>query len=324
MRLAWLFLLAVGAFVSSQGVSVAADSTEVAPGVHLLPGRFAQGRQPDGNTIIFRTPEGLIVVDTGRHREHTEQIFDFSARTGSPIRAVVNTHWHLDHIGGNALIRRRSPGVVIHASPALGEARKGFLAGYRGQLEEAIRQAGDDSAAVQSFRTEAALIDSGQALEPDSLLRSSGERTLFGRKLILNLEEHAVTAGDVWIYDPETRVLVAGDLVTLPAPFFDTACPSRWMASLDRLLENDFQLLVPGHGPPMTRDDLKTYRDAFHNLLSCSASDSSKERCIEGWTKDAGDLIAKQDADLSRLLIGYYIDNHLRGDPARTKVLCGE
>ena len=51
----------------------------------------------------------------------------------------------------------------------------------------------------------------------------------------MTLEARAVTAGDVWLFDPATRVLAAGDLVTLPAPFLDTACPERWKAALDRV-----------------------------------------------------------------------------------------
>ena len=85
---------------------------------------------------------------------------------------------------------------------------------------------------------------------------------------------------DVWLFDPETRILVAGDLVTLPAPLFDTACPARWQASLDHLAQTDFALLVPGHGPAMSRADFDAYRLAFAGLLACAASDQAKQACI--------------------------------------------
>ena len=45
---------------------------ELAAGVHLQPGSFEAGRGPDGNTIIFDAPEGLVVVDTGRHVWHSD------------------------------------------------------------------------------------------------------------------------------------------------------------------------------------------------------------------------------------------------------------
>ncbi len=51
---------------------------EIVPGVHLIRGKFTPGAQPDGNTIVFTAPDGLVVVDTGRHAEHTQQIVDFA------------------------------------------------------------------------------------------------------------------------------------------------------------------------------------------------------------------------------------------------------
>ena len=45
---------------------------EIASGVHLLPGGFPPGRGPDGNTVVFDAPDGLIVVDTGRHAWHRD------------------------------------------------------------------------------------------------------------------------------------------------------------------------------------------------------------------------------------------------------------
>lgn len=102
-----------------------ASPGEIAPGVHLIRGEFAPGQQPDGNSVIFEQRNGAIVVDTGRHEFHTRAILDFVKP-----RAVINTHWHLDHIGGNALIRREVPGVKIYASGALHDALNGFLANY--------------------------------------------------------------------------------------------------------------------------------------------------------------------------------------------------
>ena len=62
------------ACVCSRTVS---GDTELAPGVDLLPGRFVKGTQPDGNTVILRGRTGLVVVDTGRHPEHTQGVIDF-------------------------------------------------------------------------------------------------------------------------------------------------------------------------------------------------------------------------------------------------------
>ncbi|HVR40470.1 MAG TPA: MBL fold metallo-hydrolase [Thermoanaerobaculia bacterium] len=89
----------------------ASAATEIAPRIHLIRGNFVPGSQPDGNTVIFTERDGLIVVDTGRHVTHTQQIIDFGKQAKKPVKAIINTHWHLDHIGGNLLLRREYPNV---------------------------------------------------------------------------------------------------------------------------------------------------------------------------------------------------------------------
>jgi glyoxylase-like metal-dependent hydrolase (beta-lactamase superfamily II) len=294
--------------------------TQLVPGVDLLPGRFVQNTQPDGNTVVFRAPNGLIVVDTGRHPEHTQAILDLAARERAGVAAVVNTHWHLDHVGGNPMVRTRFPEARVYASGALAGALKGFLADYRAQLQAMIDKTAD-ARAQEPWRAELAIIDSGPALGPDEVVAASGERTIAGRRLRLGLESHAVTAGDVWLFDPATRLLAAGDLVTLPVPFLDTACPSGWQAALGRLGGIDFALLVPGHGAPMGRKQFETYRSAFDRLLTCAASQRDRDECIAGWSKDAATLLTTEDPAFVRSLLGYYVDQ-LRGDASRLARLC--
>ncbi len=298
----------------------APGATPIAPGVHLLPGHFVPGAQPDGNSVLIEGPGGLVVVDTGRHPQHADALVAFARAAGKPVRAVVNTHWHLDHVGGNPRLRGAFPGVRVHASGALQEARGGFLAEYRKQLEQLIAST-KDAEAQATFRAELALIDAGDALAPDEVVRAAGAVTLAGRRLRLGLETHAVTAGDVWLFDPATRVLVAGDLVTLPVPFLDTACPRRWNDALARLAREDFAILLPGHGPPLDRAQFDAYRSAFGRLLACAAAPGPDTACIEGWIADAGALIAERDRPFARQLMAYYVA--VLRDPAKAAKLCG-
>ena len=152
------------------------------------------------------------------------------------------------------------------------------------------------------MRAEIALIDAGATLGPTQVMTASGPVTIAGRALRVNLETHAVTAGDVWVFDPATRVLLAGDLVTLPAPFFESACPSRWRESLAHLEEQPFDCLVPGHGAPMHRRGLAAYAKAFANLLDCAAGDAPKNVCIDGWIGDASALIDSGDVSYAKAL----------------------
>jgi glyoxylase-like metal-dependent hydrolase (beta-lactamase superfamily II) len=304
-------------------VSSVHAATVVAPGVDLIPGTFVAGTQPDGNTIVFEASDGLVVFDTGRHPEHTQKIVDFAKTAKKPVVAIVNSHWHLDHVGGNVMLRKAYPDVRVYASGAIDDALHGFLADYRAQLEDAIAKAADDSTETASWHAEIALIDAGHSLAPDETITTSGAREIAGHTFRIGFESHAVTAGDVWLYDPATRVLAAGDLVTLPVPLFDTACPQRWRDALERLEQTDFAILLPGHGAPMSRKAFAVYRTAFDRLLACTAAKSPKSTCMEGWLHDAVTLIPTGEQPLARRLLDYYIDGSLRAKPQTAVSLCG-
>jgi glyoxylase-like metal-dependent hydrolase (beta-lactamase superfamily II) len=294
----------------------------IAPGTFLIEGETPPNRQPDGNSIIIDAPQGLIVFDTGRHLEHAQKVLDFAHAQNRPIAAIINSHWHLDHVGGNPPLRAAFPDIRVYASSAINEAHSGFLADYRARLTAEIAGSAKNPQAQASMRAEIALIDAGAALDPTDIVAQSASMTIAGRVLQLYLESHAVTAGDVWLFDPASRVLLAGDLVTLPAPFFESACPARWRDSLAHLEKANFDWLVPGHGAPMRRPEFAAYRKAFSNLLDCAAGDAEKSVCIDGWIGDASMVRRSQDMSYAKTLIGYYLDNYLRNPSERVRGFC--
>ncbi len=294
----------------------------VADGITLLPGRFVAGEQPDGNSVLLRGREGWIVVDTGRHAGHTTRITTAAQATGLPVAAIVNTHWHLDHVAGNAALREAYPDAPVYASDAIGEAMRGFLADYRAQLQELVARPDAPAESVAAWRAEIARIDAGERLAPTRVVADTPELHIAGRRVRLARERNAVSGGDVWLFDPATRTLVAGDLVTLPVPLFDTACLPGWRASLARLAATDFTLLVPGHGAPLDRDGFATYRKAFDDLLECAAGNAPAAACKAGWLRDAGALVPPADLELAGSLLDYYIPHVLRAPPARRDRYC--
>lgn len=302
--------------------SCASAASLIAPDTYLIEGKTTPNSQPDGNSIVILAPKGLIVFDTGRHKEHSQQILDFAHTQNEPIAAIINSHWHLDHVGGNPPLRAAFPDISVYASSAIDAARKGFLADYRAHLVTEVAQSAKKPEAQASMRAEIALIDQGAALGPTDIITKSTLMTIAGRRLQLHLESHAVTSGDVWVLDPATHVLLAGDLVTLPAPFFESACPRGWQTSLTHLSKAPFDWLVPGHGAPMQRHAFDTYRKAFANLLACAAGDATKNACIDGWISDGSEIISSGDVSYARTLIGYYIENYLRHPTERIKKFC--
>ena len=304
--LAWLWLVA---------------ALPLAPGAVLLPGGFEPGRQPDGNSILLEAPDGLILVDSGRHAEHQQRILAVARARGKPIAAILNTHWHLDHAGGNAEIRAAFPAAELHASRAVEGALTGFLAKSRESALAFLASGKADAATAAEIRGDLAAIDIPESLLPTHPVEASGTRVIAGRRLALHLARHAATEADLWILDEESRLLLAGDLVTLPVPFLDTACPDGWRDSLDALEAAGFDRLVPGHGPVMTRADFHAWRSAFSNLLDCAASD--RDDCASGWRKDAGAFLATEDGQRVDEMIAYYLKTRLRVPPEERNRYCG-
>jgi glyoxylase-like metal-dependent hydrolase (beta-lactamase superfamily II) len=221
------------------------------------------------------------------------------------------------------MLRAAYPQVHVYASHAIEGAMRGFLADNRKQMVEMIAKHQVPAAQVALMQQEIARIDAGSTLYPDRPIDASGLRTLAGRKLQVGLTDNVVTAGDVWIYDSATKVLLSGDLVTLPVPLFDTACAPHWSAQLGALDAVPFDTLVPGHGAAMDHAQFGLYRRAFDRLLACAAGKDAAATCIDGWLHDAGTLVPAKDQKLARGLLGYYIDQVLRAPPAKRDRYCG-
>lgn len=308
LRCAFLAILLAQAPTAAQ----ASETVRVARGLALLPGQLQAERSPDGNSLILLGDDGVVVIDTGRGGEHTRRLINLVSRMDLAPVAVINTHWHLDHVGGNALFRERWPELHIHAHPSLDTALDGFHADYRKQLESYLPTLPAGSEEQKRYQAELDLLRLGRKLaETDPLLEST-TLTLGGRRLEIHVSAHSVTEGDLWILDPATKTLIAGDLVTLPVPMFDSACPEGWSKSLADLSGRDFKQLVPGHGMPMTRAQFSTWRKAFDRLLACSANGDDGKTCIDGWFTDAGDLVSATDEAYGRTLLAYYIDQFIK------------
>ncbi len=290
-------------------------------GWHLVRGSFEPGRGPDGNSVLLDAPDGLILVDTGRHPAHQEKLLAFAKARGRPIAAIVNTHWHLDHSGGNAEIRAAYPGAGLFASTAVDGALTGFFPPSRKAAEDFLASGKASPELEAEIRHDFAAMDDVASLRATRPVTSSGEVRVAGRRLEFNLARLAATEGDVWIYDPESKLLIAGDLVVGPVPFFDTGCPEGWREALTALAARPFATLIPGHGAPMTRPQFLQWRTAFGHLLDCAVADKARDECIAGWRRDAAAFIPAGDRRIDEM-VGYYLDTRLRAPHAERQKFC--
>lgn len=299
------------------GAPAAAPARTIAPGVSELPGAVPEDRGPDGNTIIFTAPAGLIVVDTGRHTEHSDAILAFARAQGKPIAAIVNTHWHLDHSSGNRRLKAVFPNAPVYATNAIDRALgpDGFLTR---NLANARAHANDGGRSdVQRAETAGflATMDASASLRPDIVVSQTGPVRIAGKRLDVHVTNGAVTDADIWLYDRHTHVAVLGDLVTFPAPFFETACPQRWSEALDAVWATPFRIAIPGHGEPMNRAQFDLYRHAYNAFVACVHSASEPRACATGWADDIAQFVpanaTREDAmAYAEYYVGYLRDGH--------------
>lgn len=271
----------------------------------LIGGSFASGRSPDGNSVILYGPEGSILVDTGRSAEHLTAIRQGLSGLGFPLVAIVNTHWHLDHVSGNPALRAAHPGVKVYGTSAIDGALGGFLAASAAASRRALADGTLPASARADVEGDLATIARGAELRPDIVVDETRDMVIAGRTLSLRVARRSVTERDLWLYDADQKRAIVGDLVTVPAPFLDTACPEGWLKALDDVVASGAEQVVPGHGPIMPIADFHRWRGAFSDFIACARGTGALEGCSAGWLAGASRWIG-DDSVRAKAMADYY------------------
>ena len=289
---------------------------------HLIPGAVPLDSGPDGNTVIFDAPKGLIVFDTGRHPEHARAILDYAKARRRPIAAIINSHWHLDHTTGNWDIRQTYPHVAVYASNALHGALETFLEDSRAQTDQMLADPKTPAATRDQLKRGVGVIDHPQRIAPNRIVGKSGRMNIAGRSIDVHLAKFAATEGDVWLYDEKSGTVIAGDLVVGLVPFMDTACADGWRRALDDIAKVPFTTLIPGHGEPMSRSDFMQWRAAYKAFVDCGHSTTAPKECVAGWSRDAAKFIDAAHKDYAAGAAGYYLQTRLRSSREEQRRYC--
>ncbi len=233
--------------------AAALQPQEVAPGVWMVQGESALGSPANRNFIsnagFVVTPAGVLVVDAlGSPALARELLAAIRRVTPAPLRYVVVTHYHADHIYGLQVFKDAGAEVIAHTEG------RAYLHSETAQLR------------LQASREELApWIDAQTRLVgADRWISETTTLQLGGVQLVLQPAGPAHTAEDLVVWLPAQRVLFAGDLVFRGRiPFVGQADSRRWIEALGRLIAFDAQTIVPGHGPVSgsAQEDLRLTRD---------------------------------------------------------------
>ncbi|HSJ96412.1 MAG TPA: MBL fold metallo-hydrolase, partial [Myxococcota bacterium] len=191
--------------------------------------------------------------------------------TPAPVRYIVNTHWHGDHLLGNSVFREAFPEarIVAHSHTAAEGAR--YYADYAAKSAERLPRAMDDmrrrrdasrSGEEREFleRTVACAerllpeIPRTRYVAPDLLVDGSLRVELGGVAVSVEHLGSGNTPGDLVAWVEGDRLVATGDLLVHPAPYAIGSALEPWIATLGRLRARNAAVIVPGHGPVM-RDD---------------------------------------------------------------------
>jgi len=199
-----------------------------------------------GNVAVLVTEFGVVLVDDMFERNHDGIVAAVASVTDKPIRFVINTHQHDDHAGGDRLFLPVAD-VIAHDN-------------VRANLSDIRQPYYEDTPGLPIALPEISFSDS-------ITLRPGGQTV------------HAYhpgrghTNGDAVILFPQYRTIHTGDLfigrgsLNIYADYAQGGSLLEWSATVDAILELDFDTIIPGHGPRASRDDLVTFRSNLREMV---------------------------------------------------------
>lgn len=315
--------IAVGALLFSTFSSRAAIAEQaavpgftvetLAPGVHALVRTKAPGFFLDSNVLVVVNDDDVVVVDANLTPSSAEaSIAALRKLTSKPVRYLVNTHRHHDHVGGNEAWRREFPGVEIVGHAAMRDDFEAFgqktMEGWTGwaaemavEIPKMLANGTGFSGKPLSDAERASLVAdlaAAQELVADTprmrvvtptltvadrlTLRRTVGSTARTIEIVALGKGH--TRGDLVVWLPAERIAATGDLLVTPVPLVggDQSFVEEWIETFGRLQALGATTYLPGHGAVQRGDvQIVLYRDFLRSVVEQTRAAMAKGATAE-------------------------------------------
>jgi len=252
------------------------QTVEVGPGIYAFLSPETTGPVPSGNVTAIVGDDGVLVVDSGRFPTLARRmVAEIRRKTNRPVRYLVHTHWHLDHMVGDGEFRAAFPEMTVITTDftrrkmlekQVGYLRdvekndREYLTGIEQMLAKGMRPVGspipEDAKAyfrsmAADIRLEISELSGAKVVEPNLTFDRTLSVYLGKREVRVAFLGDGNTAGDTIVYVPDSKVVATGDLLVSPVPYGYGCHPAAWVETLKKLMTLDATAIVPGHGPVM-------------------------------------------------------------------------
>lgn len=247
-----------------------------ADGVYL-----ATGGTGSQNCVVVNDQD-VLLFDVGTTPAGARALLeDLKLITDRPVRTVVNSHFHYDHVFGNGafgpdvqIIGHRYTRTAIltfdtlHREPFLSWRNRTSAA----QVDSLSRQIADAKIAqdrsaleAQLSRTRRDLERAGEiaAVPPNLTFESTMVLNKGGREIQLLFLGRGHTAGDVVLFLPKERIVCSGDLMEGVIPYLGDGFFDEWVTTLEALKQLDFAVCLPAHGRPFSDKERITHLQSY-------------------------------------------------------------
>jgi cyclase len=235
----------------------------------------------DGNAGFIIGDNGVLVVDTFLTPAAIDELLaEIQNQTTQPVRYAVNTHYHLDHTGGNQVLAARGVPIFAHDNVVQWELTKNRrflplpeeLTKRRDDLAKQLNEVPAEQAEKRSqIERQIRRVDAMSAIKltsPSVTFSTGIVRLHLGQREVLLFTLPGHTGGDVLVYVPDANVLFTGDMGwSRTLPNLVDASVNDWINSVQTILDRyPAAKFVPGHGETATAVEMREFKDYLDDL----------------------------------------------------------